>query len=131
MSHVIPGVLMNTQGVVPAALLTLAGLIAAFLGFRIRAHGDVHLIAGYDSQRVKNPTGLARFVGGVCFALSFAAFAVAVGLFTRRIALETLMIGFAAVVVAAIVLILVGRSRYERLPTTLRSKTGRDHDPAT
>jgi len=59
----------DSETLLSALLLFAAGLFIAYLGYRIRYRGDVHLIAGYDAERVTDDEGLAALVGGVTVAL--------------------------------------------------------------
>jgi len=58
----------------PETLLAVGIMLASaafvgYLGYRIRYRGDVHLVAGYDADRVTDAAGLADFAGGVTIAL--------------------------------------------------------------
>lgn len=115
-----------------AVVFTLAALVVGMLGFRIRSRGDVHLIAGYDSDRVSDPAGLARFVGGICYALAIAALGVAAVLLVRPKAAAPIIAGFAFVAVGGIVALLVARDRYRRTQGIAASRTDSEgRRPAT
>ncbi|WP_206633405.1 DUF3784 domain-containing protein [Methanoculleus taiwanensis] len=93
----------------------LIGFVMLGLGYLIRFRGRVELIAGYDEKRVRDPEGLARFVGTNLLLLGAGAFAV--------LALEFLIPGYAVlffVIYALVAVPLVsfitvrGSSRYEK-----------------
>lgn len=63
------------EGVV---VLLVVGVVTGILGYLIRFGGMVELVAGYDSDRVADDEGLARFVG--TNTLYLAALTVGVGL---------------------------------------------------
>lgn len=61
-----------------AVLAIGSGLFVGVLGILIRYVGMMHLIAGYDPDRVTDEEGLANFIG--THALLVAALTVGVGL---------------------------------------------------
>ncbi len=96
-------------------LTELIGFIMLALGYFIRFRGRVDLIAGYDEKRVRDPEGLARFVGTNLLLLGAGAFVV--------LALEFLLPGYAVVLFAVYALVAVpavsfltvwGSKRYEK-----------------
>ncbi len=96
-------------------LTELIGFIMLALGYFIRFRGRVDLIAGYDEKRVRDPEGLARFVGTNLLLLGAGAFVV--------LALEFLIPEYAVVLFAVYALVAVpavsfltvwGSKRYEK-----------------
>ena len=63
--------------------LALAALLVAVLGVTIRYFGMVHLIAGYDAERVTDEEGLADFVGLNALYVAAITGVVAVVEYTR------------------------------------------------
>lgn len=104
----------------PVVLTVIAGLVCILLGFRIGWRGDVHLIAGYDKDRIADPVGLGRLVGGTCVVLGLALVVMAGALVAWPDAEGILTFGYAVVVIVGIVVILVSRGRYERGPSRRR-----------
>lgn len=45
------------------AIVSASGLFIGSLGYLIKNHGMMNLIAGYDPSQVRNEAGLAEFVG--------------------------------------------------------------------
>lgn len=74
----IPG--LGTESAVVMGVMALTGLVTGWLGYRIRYHRDLHLIAGYRSGRGADEQALSRVVGGV--VLVVAALTVAAGAFS-------------------------------------------------
>jgi len=69
---------IETDTAVVTATMALSGIVTGWLGYRIRYHADVHLIAGYRSGMHADTEALARVVGRVVLAV--AAVTVLAGL---------------------------------------------------
>lgn len=69
---------IETETAVVTAMMALSGVVIGWLGYRIRHHGDVHLIAGYHDGMRADKEALARVVGRV--VLVVAAVTVLAGL---------------------------------------------------
>lgn len=109
---------MHNHVMLPAVLTALVALVLVFLGVRIALRGDVHLIAGYDSARVADPVGLGRLVGGTCIGIGVALLAMTGSLVMWPGAEGILTVGFAAVAIVGILVILATHGRYSRGPNT-------------
>lgn len=101
------------------ALLTGSGLFIALFGILIRYGGAVELVAGYDSERVDDPDGLADFVGTNLLYVALVTVIAGVLSYVRS---ETALVWLLyTVVVCAVALRLVlGSRRYERADSRSR-----------
>jgi len=80
---------IETSTAVVTATMALSGVVTGWLGYRIRYHTDVHLIAGYRNGMRADTEALARVVGRVVLAV--AAVTVLAGLLYP--VLETIPVG--------------------------------------
>jgi hypothetical protein len=56
---------LGTDTAVVTGVMGFSGVLIGWLGYRIRYHGDVNLIAGYRSGMPADTEALSRVVGGV------------------------------------------------------------------
>ena len=103
---------MSTHSVLAA--LPMAAIAGALLlvGSRIRA-GDLHLIAGYDRDRVDDKAGLGGLFGRMVMALAVAALAAAIIQAVHPAWGYWAALGFGSMGVVAIIVLFTGRSRYD------------------
>ncbi|MDN7024745.1 DUF3784 domain-containing protein [Methanoculleus sp. FWC-SCC1] len=87
------------------------------LGYLIRYRGRVDLIAGYDEKKVRDPEGLARFVGTNLLLLGAGAFVI--------LALEFLLPTYAVVFFAVYALAAVPAVSLLTVWGSRRFETGR------
>ncbi len=93
----------------------LIGFVMLALGYLIRFRGQVNLIAGYDEKRVRDPEGLARFVGTNLLLLGVGAFVVLALEFLFPEYAVLFFVVYALVAVPLVSLLTVrGSSRYEK-----------------
>ena len=86
--------------------------VLLLLGSRIRA-GALHLIAGYDPDRVNDKAGLGRFFGQVVTGLGMAALAAAIIQATRPALGYRAALGFGAMGILATIVLLMSHGRYD------------------
>ena len=103
---------MVTHTSLTATPLVAVAALLLFLGYRIRVGGDVHLIAGYQPGRVRDPAGLGAWVGGILRALGVMALGAAIALLLRPDIAAVIMDGWGVLVVASVVAVIVGARRY-------------------
>ncbi|MHB9144798.1 MAG: DUF3784 domain-containing protein [Symbiobacteriia bacterium] len=99
-----------------AVVTALVGVTFFFLGYVIKFHGMVEMLAGYDPSKVIDKKGLANWVGGNFFLLGVVSFLTAgVGIIARGLLNVTLLV----LVDVAVLLVLISRTafgtrRYEK-----------------
>lgn len=65
MSATSTAIALGADTAIVTGVMALSGAFTGWLGYRIRYHGDVHLIAGYRSGMPADTEALSRVVGGV------------------------------------------------------------------
>ncbi len=96
-----------------ASLLLAAGFVGA-LGVLIKYFGMVQLIAGYDSDRVTDEEGLARFIGtNTLYVAALLVLVAAVEYAEAFAAAELIWMGFLVGVFGLTARMVVGARRYE------------------
>lgn len=103
---------MTTHSVLAALPMGAIAGVLLLLGSRIRA-GDLHLIAGYDPNRVTDKPRLGRLFGGVVTGLGVAALAAGIIQATWPRLGYSAALGFGGAGLVALVVLLVSHGRYE------------------
>ena len=106
---------MGTHFILAALPILVVAGVLLLLGARLRG-SDLHLIAGYDPNRVRDKAGVGRLFGLVVGGLGVAALAVGVVQMAWPGAGYRAMLAFGVSAVIASVIMLVGRGRYEERP---------------
>ena len=98
-------------------VILLAGALIAGAGYLIRVRGMLHLIAGYDEDRVTDKDGLQRYAGNGIFTLAGiltgGAIVVVLTAGSTSVATTALVITWVVFVIATGLLVL-GAQRYSR-----------------
>lgn len=106
-----PGKMPSPQPEVVAGLLFAAGVLIA-LGYRIRFRREWRLITGFELGNVKDPEGLANWVGSVGIILGSLTFGAAAVAWSRPELATTLGSAYAVVVCAVTAVMAIGSARY-------------------
>jgi hypothetical protein len=103
--------------ILQAIIMILAGALIAGAGYLIRVRGMLHLIAGYDANKVTDKDGLQRFAGNGIFTLAGiligGAIVVALTAGSTSVATGALVTTWVVFVLATGLLVL-GAQRYSR-----------------
>jgi len=103
--------------ILQSIVMLLIGALIAGIGYLIRVRGMMHLIAGYDENKVDDKAGLQRFFGNGILVLASILIAggmvVAVTSGTTSVATTALVTTWVVFVIATGLLVL-GAQRYSR-----------------
>jgi hypothetical protein len=101
----------DAETLLAVGIVLASGAFVAYLGYRIRYHRDVHLVAGYDADRVTDAAGLADFAGGILLALGAAHVPVGLALLVSS-AGSRFWTAYTLLVLAGVGVLVVGSRRY-------------------
>lgn len=103
---------MTLVSILPSAVLVgYGGLFTVLVGYLIKYHGMVHLIAGYDPEQVADEKGLADGIGTFVIVVGCVTTLIGV-LELQGIATAALWYGYVVFVVGSVGGIVVLSRRY-------------------
>lgn len=91
---------------------TIVGVILLVLGYLIRIRKQMNLLAGYDSEKVTDPEGLANWVGGWCLLLGVVTLGVGWGVYADPEYTLGLVEESSTIILVACLVMVVGARRF-------------------
>src|SRR5262245_3176265 len=105
------------MNVVAAVILLEASLIVLMLGYLIRAHKQLSLIAGLDVSKVRERDGLARWIGTGLLVIGMLDLLISLVVIIASAGTALLIIAYVAVNLVGAVTLLTRVRRYlSRIP---------------
>lgn len=107
---------------VPAGSVVLIGISVVVavmflvIGYQVRVHRKLNLLAGYDPSSTADPDGLARMAGSLLYVMGVGTLVVPVPilLFPDDVAVALIGVGYVVFLWAGVLTMVIGGRRYLR-----------------